>query len=113
MSILVLSNGAQMNIRSLSIGRAFDLVRSGSFDHLAQIKHQLNAEGHDINDLNDRGLSRGLALRRMYLSRKRMKGSTGPHAMRHVDEVIGSFKLLRWPPNCLQPDGSLFSVRKE
>lgn len=45
-----------MSIRALCNGRAYDLVRSGSFDHIAQIKHQLNAEGHDINDLNDRGL---------------------------------------------------------
>ena len=50
--------------------RAFDLLCSGSFFDVAQLKHQLEAEGHDIDHISDRGLSRGLAIRRMYLWRK-------------------------------------------
>ena len=50
--------------------RAFDLVCSGSFLTVEQLKHQLKDEGHDVNHLNDCGLARGLAIRRMYLWRK-------------------------------------------
>jgi hypothetical protein len=94
-----------MNIRAMCSGRAYHLVRSGSFHDIAQIKHQLEAEGYDTNHLNDRGLCRGLALRRMYLSRKRMalasRGLMSPSGcdapIRHADDVIAAFRIVRWP----------------
>ena len=49
--------------------RAFELVCSGSFVDVAQLKHQLEVEGYDVKHLNDCGLARGLAIRRMYLWR--------------------------------------------
>lgn len=106
-----------MSIRTAGRERAFELACSGLFREIAQLKHQLEAEGYDINYLNDRGLSRGLALRCMFLSRKRMKRSInltrGNAAIRHADDVIDDFKILLWPQGRHHRTGSSFPLRKD
>lgn len=106
-----------MTIAAICMGRAHDLVRSGSFEHVGQLRHQLKAEGHDINDLNDRGLARGLALRRMFLSRRRVPPAIEPTpqrtGIRHAKEVIDDFKIVLWSGGRDLPAGSQWPLRKE
>jgi len=106
-----------MNIRAMCMGRAYEFVRSGSFRDVEQLKHRLNAEGYEIYHLNERGLSRGLALHRMYLSRQRITrsiGLTGDNAaIRRADEVIDDFKIVVWPRRHPETTGSCFPLQKD
>ena len=55
--------------RVAGIRRAYELFSYGSFEHLAEVKLQLHAEGYDNCAAFDRGIAHGLALRRCYLQR--------------------------------------------
>lgn len=106
-----------MNIRAMCIGRAYEFVRSGCFGDVEQLKCRLDAEGYETFHLNDRGLSRGLALHRIYLSRRRGTrsiGLTGDNAaIRRATEVIDDFKIVVWPRRHPETAGSCLSLQKD